>query len=110
MTATRERALRKPESPRKDDDTLAIEIHELGQKDSYTERDVLPDSRGLPPPFDFERLTRFMSYGFLMAPLQYKWFGFLARAFPITKSLGTGPALKRVAFDQLIFSPMSTFA
>lgn len=47
-----------------------------------------------------------MSYGFLMAPLQFKWFGFLSRAFPITRHDGTMPALKRVAMDQLIFAPM----
>ena len=65
-----------------------------------------PLSRSPPPPFDFERLTRFMAYGFLMAPVQHQWFGALARWFPITKAHGTIPALKRVAMDQLIFAPI----
>lgn len=47
-----------------------------------------------------------MFYGFMMAPLQFKWFGFLSKTFPITKAANTVPALKRVAFDQLIFSPV----
>ena len=62
----------------------------------------------LPPPFDFERLTRFMSYGFLMAPVQFKWFQFLTRVFPMSKGAGSTPALKRVAFDQLIMAPVGT--
>lgn len=62
-----------------------------------------------PPPFDFERLTRFMSYGFLMAPIQYKWYGFLHNTFPIAKGAGTIPALKRVAFDQLLFAPVGMY-
>lgn len=58
-----------------------------------------------PPPFDFERLARFMSYGFLMSPIQYQWYGFLHRTFPVTGARGLVPALQRVAFDQLIFAP-----
>ncbi len=41
-----------------------------------------------------------------MAPLQFKWFAFLSWAFPVTKAASTIPALKRVAFDQLIFAPI----
>ena len=63
-----------------------------------------------PPAFDFERLTRFMSYGFLMAPVQFKWFGLLTRWFPITPTRGTIPALQRVAMDQLIFAPIGLSA
>jgi hypothetical protein len=58
-----------------------------------------------PSPFDFERLTRFMAYGFFMAPIQFQWFGFLSRAFPLTKKNPTAPVFKRVAFDQFIFAP-----
>jgi Mpv17 / PMP22 family len=47
-----------------------------------------------------------MAYGFLMAPIQFQWFGFLSRTFPITKSSGTVPAVQRVAMDQLIFAPI----
>lgn len=58
-----------------------------------------------PAPFDFERVTRFMAYGFFMAPVQFQWFGFLSRAFPLTKVNPSIPVFKRVAFDQLIFAP-----
>ncbi|KAG9229260.1 integral membrane protein-like protein [Amylocarpus encephaloides] len=102
ISAIRLAALRKLGGITKDD-TIAIEIHELDRKD---EHDMIPDSKALPPPFDFERLTRFMAYGFCMAPVQFKWFGFLSKAFPITKSSGLAPAVKMVAFDQLIFAPV----
>jgi hypothetical protein len=105
ITAIRLSALRKPGGITKDD-TFAIEIHELDRKNPLNEQDLIPDSRLLPPPFDFERLTRFMAYGFGMAPVQFTWFKFLSRAFPITKSAGLGPALKMVAFDQLVFAPV----
>lgn len=105
ITAIRLSALRKPGGLTRDD-TMAIEIHELDRKNPLQEQDLIPETRYLPPPFDFERLIRFMGYGFLMAPVQYKWFKFLSRAFPITKSHAFGPAMKRVAFDQLIFAPL----
>ena len=85
---------------------MAIEIHELDRKNPLLEQDIIPDSKFLPPPFDFERLTRFMAYGFLMAPVQFKWFKFLSKAFPVTPKSGFGAALKMVAFDQLIFAPV----
>lgn len=108
ITAIRLSASRKPGGVTKDD-TVAIEIHELDKKNPLLEQELIPDTaKYLPPPFDFERLTRFMAYGFMMAPVQFKWFQFLSRAFPITKSSGLGPALKMVAFDQLIFAPLGT--
>lgn len=103
ITSVRERAIRKPDGGK--DDAISIEIHELDRKNPLYDRDLIPDSKSLPPPFDFERLTRFMAYGFCMAPIQFKWFKFLERAFPITKTSAFGPALKRVAFDQFIFAP-----
>lgn len=108
LTAVRERAVRKANGPNRKDDFYAIEIHELDRKIPWPEEDLIPDSSRLPPPFDFERLTRFMSYGFLMAPLQLKWFAFLSRTFPLTAASSTLPALKRVAFDQLLFAPVGT--
>ena len=102
LTAVRQRAVRKGDK----DDFLAIEIHELDRRHVFSDRDLIPDSKALPPPFDFERLTRFMSYGFLMAPIQHKWFGFLTRTFPITKTSAMVPALKRMALDQLMFAPV----
>ncbi|KAJ5562006.1 hypothetical protein N7535_003531 [Penicillium sp. DV-2018c] len=86
------------------DDYLSIEIHDL-DKNKPPAVGELGYARSTGIPFDFERLTRFMSYGFFMAPLQFQWFGFLSRAFPLTKLNPTAPAFKRVAFDQLIFAP-----
>lgn len=76
------------------------------EKHPYSTIDFVNTRKSLPPAFDFERLTRFMSYGFLMSPIQFHWFAFLSRAFPITKQSSTMPALQRVCFDQLIFAPM----
>ncbi|PHH87389.1 hypothetical protein CDD83_8932 [Cordyceps sp. RAO-2017] len=104
ITAIRERAVRKAGGVTKDDD-FAIEIHEIGRKGTFLDRDLIPDSKALPPPFDFERLTRFMAYGFCVAPLQFKWFRFLERAFPMTKTSAFGPAMKRVVFDQFVYAP-----
>ncbi|KAJ5587717.1 uncharacterized protein N7459_003482 [Penicillium hispanicum] len=87
-----------------EEDFISIEIRELDKQKPPTVGE-LGYTRGSPPPFDFERLTRFMAYGFFMAPVQFQWFGFLSRAFPLTKKNPTIPALKRVAFDQLIFAP-----
>lgn len=106
LTAIRSRAVRKPGGPNPKDDFFAIEIHELDRKVPWPDDDLIPNSKSLPPPFDFERLTRFMAYGFMMAPLQHKWFAFLSRTFPITKSGGTISAMKQVAFDQLLFAPI----
>lgn len=105
ITATRLAALRKAGGITKDD-TMAIEIHDWDRKNPLNEQDLVPDSKALPPPFDFERLTRFMAYGFLMAPVQFKWFQFLSRAFPITKAHALGPAMKMMTMDQLIFAPV----
>jgi protein Mpv17 len=105
ITAIRLAALRKPGGITKDD-TMAMEIHELDRKNPLLEQDLIPESKHLPPPFDFERLTRFMAYGFLMAPVQFKWFSFLSRAFPVTPKSGLGAVVKMVAFDQLIFAPV----
>lgn len=105
ITSIRLAAVRKPGGVT-DDDLLAIEIHELDRKNPLHKQDLIKDSTFLPPPFDFERLTRFMAYGFMMAPVQFKWFQFLSKSFPITKASGLGPAMKMVAFDQLIFAPV----
>lgn len=108
ITVLRQTALRQPGGVGKDDG-IAIEIHDLDRKNPLLDRDLIPDSKALPPPFDFERLTRFMAYGFVMAPIQFRWFKFLSSAFPITKDAAFGPAMKRVVFDQLIFSPFGIF-
>lgn len=41
-----------------------------------------------------------------MAPISFTWFGFLSEIFPVTIESQTGPALWRVALDQLVFSPI----
>ncbi|KAF2856154.1 hypothetical protein T440DRAFT_494962 [Plenodomus tracheiphilus IPT5] len=101
LTAVRQRAVRKGDK----DDFLAIEIHDLDRRNPFNENDLIPESKKLPPPFDFERTTRFMSYGFLMSPIQHRWFRFLSATFPVTKTATWLPALKRVAFDQFLFAP-----
>lgn len=58
-----------------------------------------------PVSFDLERVARFMVFGFLMAPIQLKWFGFLSRTLPLTLKSPIVPVLKRVALDQLVFAP-----
>lgn len=112
ITSVRERALRRhPKGLDSNEDSLAIEIHELDRKNPfYGDRDLVPDSKALPPPFDFERLFRFMAYPFLMAPLQFRWFKLLESTFPITKQAAFLPAMKRVAADQLIFAPFGVAA
>jgi len=105
ITAVRERALRKPDGPNSSEDPIATEIYELDKVLSVNRGDMIPDSKDLPPPFDFERLLRFVGYGFMIAPVQFKWFQVLGKVFPIAKGNALGPALKRVVFDQLIFAP-----
>ncbi|KAL8687881.1 MAG: hypothetical protein Q9218_006069 [Villophora microphyllina] len=82
-----------------------IEMPDYDEKGAYNAQFLSPRQHG-PPPFDFERLTRFMSYGFIMSPVQFHWFAFLTRTFPITKQSATIPVLQRMAFDQFIFAPM----
>ncbi|KAI3331750.1 hypothetical protein HD806DRAFT_168422 [Xylariaceae sp. AK1471] len=106
ITSVKQRASQKPGSATRDD-PISIEIQDLSKKDSANDSALYTDPKPLATPFDFERLTRFMAYGFAMAPIQFKWFGFLARAFPITKTSALGPALKRVAVDQIVFAPIS---
>lgn len=105
LTSIRQRATRKPGGVG-DEDYLAIEIRELDKRTPTTPGLLIPDSIRLPPPFDFERLLRFMAYGFLMAPIQHKWFSFLSSTFPLGKTSGTAQALKRVALDQCVFAPV----
>lgn len=83
-----------------------IEMPDYDEKSPYATEFLIPHRTSGPPPFDFERLTRFMSYGFIMSPVQYQWFAFLRRVFPTTKESATVPAMQRVCFDQLIFAPI----
>ena len=105
LTAIRKRSISQLRSGQKDD-LVSIEIQDMNEKQRGPFNEMTLRTRSLPPPFDFERLTRFMAYGFIMSPVQFHWFSFLSRAFPITKTAATLPALKRVALDQLIFAPM----
>ncbi len=83
-----------------------VEMDELNEKHENLNPELDPQFLGGPPPFDFERLLRFMAYGFLMAPIQWQWYTRLSRWFPITKTSGTVPAMQRVAMDQFIFAPI----
>lgn len=109
ITAFRHRVVRKPGGAK--DETVTVEIRELGRKSPFYEKDSLEfgsgiQTTGVPPAFDFERLTRFMGYGFCIAPVQFRWFKLLERLFPMSKTSSFGPALKRVAFDQIVFAPV----
>ncbi|PYH63421.1 Mpv17/PMP22 family protein [Aspergillus vadensis CBS 113365] len=101
ITAFKARGGRRPSDG---NDLISIEIHDL-DKEKPPALGELGHARHLAPAFDFERLTRFMSYGFFMAPIQFHWFGFLSRTFPLTKRNPSIPALKRVCVDQLMFAP-----
>ncbi|CAI4211938.1 unnamed protein product [Parascedosporium putredinis] len=85
-------------------DPLSIELHDLDRKDGLLGQDFEAAAAN---PFDFERLVRFMSYGFAIAPVQFKWFRFLEMSFPIIKGNMWGPAMLRVLCDQFLFSPLS---
>ncbi|KAF2771778.1 hypothetical protein EJ03DRAFT_25077 [Teratosphaeria nubilosa] len=89
---------------RNKDDFFSIEIQDL---DHDARKVPWPDVKpyAAPPPFDFERMVRFMAYPFIMAPLQLRWFAWLNSTFPIGAGKSTTNALRRVAFDQLIFAP-----
>lgn len=103
ITAVRHRSGPRASSASKKED-FDIEITDLNEKTSYYDTGATSLVR-VPPPFDFERLTRFMGYGFCIAPLQFRWFKFLEYAFPMSKTSSFGPALKRVAMDQFVFAP-----
>lgn len=81
-----------------------IEMDDINEKPARLSPELHPASTG-PRPFDFERLTRFASYSFIMTPVQFRWFALLTKLFPLTSASATVPALKRVAMDQLIFAP-----
>ena len=107
LTAFRHQRPKHRSLPSNTQDTELVPINLDNEKGKWQTYDhLLPKKNFGPPPFDFERLTRFMAYGFLMSPVQFHWFAFLSRAFPITKQSGTIPALKRVAMDQLMFAPI----
>nr|POE47523.1 phosphoglycerate kinase [Quercus suber] len=101
LTAFRQRQRQRRADPEAQDDFFAgIDLQEYDKKVPWPK-----DPRTAPPPFDFERLVRFMAYGFIMAPLQHRWFGFLQATFPLSAGKATTNAMRRVAFDQLLFAP-----
>ena len=106
LTAIRSKSRRLRNTPYKDISD-GIEMPEYpDEKSPYATEFMIPPLRSAPPPsFDFERLTRFMAYGFIISPIQFHWFGFLSRTFPFTKGNMTLPTFQRVCFDQLIFAP-----
>lgn len=86
-----------------------VELEDLNEKPARLSPALSP-RQSRPQSFDFERLTRFMAYGFLMAPVQFLWFRQLTKWFPVTSKSGTVPALKRVACDQVMFAPFGLCA
>jgi len=83
-------------------------FHELDEKIPRSEKGLIAKSQQLPP-FEFDRLVRFMSFGMFNTPIQYNWFGFLDRTFPVpqgTFSTGFGKVLVRVGVDQCLFAPV----
>ena len=104
LTAIRLKSIRNLPGPGRDISD-GIEMPDYDEKSLTETLTVLTPFKNSPPPFDFERLTRFMAYGFIMSPLQFHWFAFLSRSFPFTKQSATIPALQRVCCDQLMFAP-----
>lgn len=60
--------------------------------------------KGAERQFDYERLARFVCYGFFAAVLQFKWFAWLEDTFPIA---GHSALVKRLFADQLFYAPFS---
>jgi len=105
VTAVRRKAVQHPvEDMDSKSKMLAYELDELPH---YGKK---PEESNNPPPFDFERLIRFASWGFVVAPFQFKWLQLLQHWFPLTSTSATIPALKRVAADQLLFAPVGLAA
>jgi len=103
LTAFKRRQRQRQDDPEAGkDDFFSVEIRDMDKKVPWPED---PKFKQAPPPFDFERTVRFMSYGFIMTPLQHRWFAFLNSTFPVVAGKGLTSALKRVAFDQLLFAP-----
>jgi len=102
VSAARRRAAPRPRASSNKKDGVSIEIHDLGEKSLPIHRKEFLAA----PPFDTERLVRYMAWGFLMAPIQLAWFSYLSDAFPIGEHNKTLAVVWRVLFDQLIFSPI----
>ncbi|CAG8458009.1 88_t:CDS:2 [Ambispora gerdemannii] len=68
--------------------------------------------------FDYVRLTRYSTYGFLIAPVVYNWFNLLDKRFPFPQQIAMGKndaqirretmrtVLKRMIVDQTAFAPV----
>lgn len=107
LTAIRTKSRRRAQIGKDISDGIELPSLDYDEKLPFASDFMVPHARYTSPPsFDFERLTRFMSYGFIMSPLQFQWFAFLSRSLPITKTSATMPALYRVCLDQLIFAPI----
>ncbi|CAG8547985.1 11932_t:CDS:1 [Acaulospora colombiana] len=74
--------------------------------------------------FDFARLGRFTSYGFIIAPIIHTWYSFLDKRFPLPTVNSNFPGsikirqntlqtmkivFKRVVVDQTMFAPFGVF-
>jgi len=108
LTSLRTSRVRNPSAIPPSISRIEGEIHELDEKNPFKvgDTDLIHESSNGPPPFDFERLVRFMAYSFIMSPVQYHWFALLGRTFPIAKgTVGVGQVLKRTALDQSVMAP-----
>ncbi|KAF2484344.1 hypothetical protein BDY17DRAFT_295469 [Neohortaea acidophila] len=115
LTALRQRQRQialNSETDDRDDYSVEIEIDDFDPKKvPWPENNfMLPPSKRGPPPFDFERLIRFMGYGFLWTPAQHRWYGFLDHTFSGRGGSATASTLKRVALDQFLFAPVGLAA
>ncbi|EPX75320.1 Mvp17/PMP22 family protein 1 [Schizosaccharomyces octosporus yFS286] len=60
-------------------------------------------SSGIP---NLARILQFVSFGFAISPLQFKWLKLLSTKFPVEK--GVSNVVVRVLLDQAIFAPFGT--
>jgi len=103
ITVIRERSMREGRVT-----PVSIELHDLEKSLPTPEgrRDIIPNREDLPPPFDGQRLFRFVLYGFAVGAAQFKWYHLLEKTLPLVKG-SLLPPFKRVCADQLVFAPVS---
>lgn len=79
-------------------------MHEFGEKATLgaTRGELFATSV-----FDYDRMVRFLGWGFIMAPVQLEWFAYLGQVFPITENNQTAMSICRMLCDQILWSPIS---
>ena len=105
VTSIRERSIRHPDFSSSRASESSESLHQATGGGGRST--LLPESFPPPHQFDWARLVRFMSWGCIVAPFQFKWFQFLSRKFPIRPGAASvGPLAKRVGLDQGAFAPV----